>query len=104
MFIIWVFDHVRYFIVDCHAQTINFGTKNIKEETLKNIKKHHFCECGKEINKLSKRCSVCDKIKQRKVKERPSREDLILMIEKSSLEAVGRKYGVTGNAIKKWLK
>lgn len=89
---------------NCHAQTSNFGKKNKKEKKLKMIKTHHFCECGREINKLSKRCSVCDKIKQRKVKERPSKEDLILMIEKSSLEAVGRKYGVTGNAIKKWLK
>ena len=26
------------------------------------------------------------------------------MIKESSLEAVGRKYNVTGNAVKKWLK
>jgi hypothetical protein len=47
---------------------------------------------------------VCDKIRQRKVKDRPSRKELILMIDNSSLEAIGRKCGVSGNAIKKWLK
>jgi Zn finger protein HypA/HybF involved in hydrogenase expression len=89
---------------NCHAQTSNFGTKNIKEETLKNIKKQYFCECGKEIKKSSKRCPECDKINQRKVKERPIKEELVKMIKNSSLEAVGRKYGVSGNAVKKWLK
>jgi len=70
----------------------------------KKEKRHYFCECGKEIAKYSKRCPTCDKIKQRKVKDRPTKEDLILMIESTSLEAVGRKYGVSGNAVKKWLK
>ena len=66
--------------------------------------KKYYCECGKEIKRLSKRCSVCDKINQRKVKDRPSKSELILMIKESSLEAVGRKYNVSGNAVKKWLK
>lgn len=61
-------------------------------------------ECGKEITKNAKRCEICEKIKQRKVKDRPSKEELILMIKESSLEAVGRKYNVSGNAVKKWLK
>jgi molecular chaperone DnaK (HSP70) len=64
----------------------------------------YFCQCGKEIRKESKLCPTCDKIRQRKVKDRPSKEELILMVKESSLEAVGRKYGVTGKSIKKWLK
>ena len=52
----------------------------------------------------SKTGKICEKIKQRKVKDRPSKEELILMIKDSSLEAVGRKYKVSGNAVKKWLK
>jgi hypothetical protein len=27
-----------------------------------------------------------------------------LMVKETSLESVGRKYGVTGNSIKKWIK
>ena len=90
------------------------GEKIIKEsqEPYK-IKKHrrkktetskNYCKCGKEIRKESKNCTSCDKINQRKVKDRPSKEELNLMIKESSLEAVGRKYNVSGNAVKKWLK
>lgn len=35
---------------------------------------------------------------------RPSFDILIKEIEKLGLEGVGRKYGVTGNAVKKWIK
>ena len=75
----------------------------IKENEENKIKKN-YCECGKEIKKNSKRCPTCDKIKQRKVKNRPAKEELVKMIKDTSLEDVGRKYGISGNAVKKWLK
>lgn len=62
----------------------------------------YYCtDCGKEIKTNSDRCIDCSKINQRKV-ERP--EPLILAKEIIDLgfEAVGRKYGVSGNSIKKW--
>jgi 5-methylcytosine-specific restriction endonuclease McrA len=71
------------------------GTNNI----LKN-----YCKCGKEIKNNSKTCVDCYAIKQRKVENRPSKNDLVLMIKETSMEAVGKKYGVSGNAVKKWLK
>jgi len=73
-----------------------------KNKQIKSIKK--FCECGKEIKKTSKQCEKCYRINERKVKDRPSKKELTLMIKESSLEAVGRKYNVTGNTVKKWLK
>jgi hypothetical protein len=76
--------------------------KKVKQIKIKKLK--NYCECGKEITKNAKRCEICEKIKQRKVKDRPSKDELILMIKESSLEAVGRKYNVSGNAVKKWLK
>jgi transposase-like protein len=36
--------------------------------------------------------------------ERPSYEELIFDIEETSYVAVGRKYGVSDNAIRKWLE
>ena len=74
------------------------------EISIKPITTKNYCECGKEIRKNSKQCEDCYNISQRKVKDRPSKEELILMIKDSSLEAVGRKYKVSGNAVKKWLK
>ena len=64
----------------------------------------HFCiDCGKEILCESKRCVFCNGKIQRKV-ERPSKEVLYQEIKMTSFSAVGRKYGVSDNAIRKWCK
>jgi len=75
--------------------------KKIKKEKRKN--KEYFCECGTKIRKNSKCCKECSSIKQRKVK-RPSIKILIGEVNELGLEGTGRKYNVTGNSIKKWLK
>lgn len=40
---------------------------------------------------------------QRKV-ERPNREELSRLLQKSNFSAIGRTYGVSGNAVSKWCK
>jgi len=40
----------------------------------------------------------------RKVKNRPSKEQLLKEVEETNYCAVGRKYGVSDSAIRKWLK
>lgn len=60
--------------------------------------------CGCAIDRQSKFCIPCSHIAQRKV-ERPDAEQLKQeIITLKGFEAVGRKYGVSGNAIKKWCK
>lgn len=69
-------------------------------------KERKKCEnCQTELKSKNKHnlCKKCYDIKQRKV-ERPSIEDLIADVEKNGYEATGRKYKVTGNCIKKWIK
>jgi very-short-patch-repair endonuclease/glycerol-3-phosphate cytidylyltransferase-like family protein len=68
-------------------------------------KKHgvDICECGKEKSKKSKKCSICQHIKYRKT-ERPPYDQLLKEIEESNYTAVGRKYGVSDNTIRKWIK
>lgn len=78
-------------------------TKKIKEEK---IEKNIFCkECGKERSKNSKSklCFNCYKKGQRRV-ERPSYEKLKEELKKSNFLQVGKKYGVSDNAIRKWIK
>jgi hypothetical protein len=75
--------------------------EKIEKEKRKN--KEYFCECGTKIRKNSKCCRKCSDIKQRKVK-RPSYGVLLNEVKKLGLEGTGRKYGVTGNSVKKWLK
>jgi len=72
----------------------------IKEE--KNNKKD-YCKCGIEKYKKAKHCIKCSSIKKRKV-ERPSYKQLLKEIEKYSYLAIGRKYNVSDNTIRKWKK
>ena len=41
---------------------------------------------------------------RRKVKDRPSKEELATLIEEMSMANIGKKYGVAGNSVKKWCK
>lgn len=40
----------------------------------------------------------------RKVKNRPSKEELIQLLKTNSYCELGRKYGVSDNSIRKWIK
>lgn len=64
--------------------------------------------CGKkfEMNRNNQTyCSNnCRILSRRKVVNRPSKEDLQKLLETNSYTSIGKIYGVSGNAVKKWLK
>lgn len=68
--------------------------------------------CKSEFEHRDKRTTYCSdkcyrvsiKERERKVKDRPSAEALIMDIKSTSFAATGRKYGVSDNTIRKWLK
>lgn len=62
-----------------------------------------ICLCGGEKNVNSKLCIKCYTI-NRRVVERPPIEELISDIQSIGYSATGRKYGVSDNAIRKWIK
>lgn len=69
----------------------------------------NFCvDCGTVISKKSIRCVKCQTIQRRNCRQdntnRPSPLVLAQQICETSFEAVGAKYGVSGNAIAKWCK
>jgi len=67
-------------------------------------KKIYYCvDCKIEVCYGSKRCSKCFSLKQRKV-ERPSIEQIKSDLSIMSYASVGKKYGVSDNCIRKWLK
>ena len=67
----------------------------------KKVEPSYCIDCGKRITTGSIRCPTCAKFIQRKV-ERPSREQLKQEIRTMSFTTIGKKYGVTDNAIRKW--
>lgn len=61
--------------------------------------------CGTKKRKNSSTCSAeCSAIKRRKIKERPTKEQLLEELKTTSYVQLGKKYGVSDNAIRKWLK
>lgn len=63
-----------------------------------------FCSiCGKEIGpkSISGMCRECYN-KSTRIVERPTREELKQMIKEESFVAIGKKFNVTDNAVRKW--
>lgn len=91
---------------NCHSQSETFAGKN--NNTKKQIKIIKHCKCGAEIYKTSIMCKKCrNKFvshKNRKIKIRPSREELINLVNDIGYRGTGVKYGVSDNTIRNWLK
>ena len=71
------------------------------EEKLK-LSPRYCSVCGKQITRYSKsgKCPDCARINP----NRPPREELKDLIFNFSFEEIGRRYSVTGSAVKKWCK
>ena len=65
---------------------------------------HYYCiDCGKEISHGATRCYECATLNKRLV-PRPTKEQLYEDLLNNSFLAVGKKYGVSDNAVRKWCK
>ena len=86
---------------NCHAKTDNYrGRKNMKHKEPK-----HCSECGAEISRWSKSglCLKCARKKVRKITP-PEKEDLVKMLETTSVNGIAKKFGVSFHTVKKWIK
>jgi Zn finger protein HypA/HybF involved in hydrogenase expression len=101
-------DNLTLLCPNCHSQTKTFAGRNQKRK-----REELYCkECERKISYSSKSglCVKCVKktipvnMKYRKVENRPSKEQLLKEIEELGYCGTGRKYGVSDNAIRKWLK
>ena len=104
-------ENLRWVCPNCNQQLDTTNGKNLKNR--KHITKNgimesketkYFCsKCGKEITKQAETgmCFECYSIQNRKSK-RPSREELKEIIRKFPFTQIGKKYGVSDNAIRKW--
>ena len=67
-------------------------------------KKEHYCiDCGCVISKSGIRCVACSHILQYKTIH-PSRQELKDLIRTNSFVAIGKKFNVSDNSVKKWCK
>lgn len=107
-----VLDNLRVLCPNCHSQTDTWCGKNKKsvekEKTKKSSRRKNWTSClacDIKCPAAQKYCSAeCSNKSRRKVSNRPSKEELAKLLETNSYLAVGRMYGVSDNAIRKWLK
>jgi hypothetical protein len=124
-------ENLRIVCRHCDSQLDTFGAKNMKNKReysyckcgqklsyknksgrcirCINTRLYNYClDCECEISLKSQRCFVCantlNAYKQKRKVERPSYEQLLKDLKDTNYCAVGRKYGVTDNAIRKWVK
>lgn len=93
-------ENLRIVCPNCNAtlDTHCRGTRITKE-----IENKDHCKCGGSKWKTSKSCVDCSKKLQRKV-ERPSLEQILKDIKETNYVLTGKKYGVSDNTIRKWIK
>lgn len=89
-------ENLCFLCPNCHSQTDTYAGKRQKRK--------HICSCGAKISKNAKLCRKCSaKINwEPRKRTRPSKEQLKEDIKLSNYCAVGRKYGVSDNCIRKW--
>lgn len=100
-------ENLQILCPNCHAKTPTYCGKNIKQNPKQKPKqKENLCiECSTSLKTKSKTglCLSCSLKKRRKV-DRPSKEQLLEELKENSYVSVGKKYGVSDNSIRKWLK
>lgn len=86
---------------ECNAVSL-FGWENKNFIKYENCQQKFFCEnCSNEKSRCGKLCRKCTNLKNRKV-FRPSKEELNMLIQELSMVAIGKKFGVSDNSVRKW--
>lgn len=97
-------ENLRWVCPNCDRQLDTFCSKNNRKE---HINQKFYCiDCGKEVSYKATRCMTCEKIRIRKIKNRPLAEELqnILLQNKGNFSKVGKLFEVSDNTIRKWCK
>lgn len=96
-------EHTKFHRYNCDE---NLLTQNEDGSYYCSIKNSHECPiCGQKKDSHAKLCKSCyDRYLNRKVIDRPSREELKQKIRNTAFTKIGKEYNVSDNAIRKWCK
>ena len=86
--------NLRILCPHCHSQTSTFAGRSLKKIDSKRSKRNK-----KVTDEWRKR----DRVDDRKV-VRPTKEELEVLIKETSWTELGRRFGVSDNAVRKWAK
>jgi hypothetical protein len=93
-------DNLRFLCPNCHSQTSTFCNNGLGKRC-KN--------CGTKIRSKSTLCKRCSLLpsnckRKRKVENRPSLRKLLCEVKRCGYVRIGKKYGVSDNAVRKWIQ
>ena len=95
-------ENLRWVCPNCNQQLDTTGSKNPNRKY--HSKKYYCVDCGKEITKKSERCVECS-AKARTLSEEQmliSRIELKEKIRTTPFTQIGKEFGVSDNAVRKW--
>jgi 5-methylcytosine-specific restriction endonuclease McrA len=97
-------ENLRFLCPNCHSQTSSFAGKNSHQHKNSN----NYCSCGKRKNTKSISCRSCyfhsDRRYKKNIVDSPTKEQLEKDISEMSMVAIGKKYCVSDNAVRRWAK
>lgn len=91
-------------LITSPPSSFDLNRNNEVIEEINSIKKttHNYCvDCETIIVREATRCVSCHG-KNSRITDRPSRKELKQMIRAMSFVSIGKKYGVSCNAVRKW--
>lgn len=100
-------DNLRWVCGNCNIQLDTTNGKNrYHKQTINKSKQREvklkFCiDCGKVISQSATRCPECAS-KAERIVERPTREELKQLIRTTPFTTIGKQFGVSDNAVRKW--
>lgn len=89
---------------DLHARLLAEGKDDLAERII--LPPQYLCtKCGGQVKSITKSglCSSCWAFQTRKA-ERPTSEELAELIATHSWRAIGKMFGVSDNAVRKWAR
>ena len=89
-------------ITKCNSATPFYWYEDFLEFT-DNSQKKNYRDMGWTIDVLSNENILNKHLKRRKV-ERPPLEEIIKLVEEKGYSETGRMFGVSDNAVRKWIK
>lgn len=102
-------DNLAILCPNCHSIQEGNSGANVGKYTTTSVEKvieqskYFCCDCGKEISSRAERCKSCASIeRQRGNTNKPDRNTLKTLIRNTSFLEIGRRFGVSDNAVRKW--
>lgn len=89
--------NLRFLCPNCHSQTSTYSNNGGYGT------RYSYCKCGQRIARHSRLCRRCENERRGTKIEWPSDREILDLVEEYSMLEVGRRLGVSDNAVRKHL-